>query len=233
MVFRRRGESDDVPPSSRKRKLPVVAIDGPAGAGKGTLARRISSQLHMKYLDTGTLYRAVAYKALTQGVDPQDETKTAHIAETILGEDITTFPLKDEVVSRTASIISAHPLVRQRLFEAQKGFALTDEPQHRGAVLDGRDIGTRIFPKAAVKFFITASLETRAKRRFKELQSLGKNCIYEDVLADIQARDARDSNRSVAPLVPADDAIVIDTSNLDPDQVVEKVLSVIHSKGIT
>lgn len=219
--------------NGRRRRLPVIAIDGPAGAGKGTLARRISHELNMKYLDTGTLYRAVAYKTLSQGIDPLNESQTAMIAETILSEDIAAFPLKDEIVSRTASIISAHPLVRQRLFEAQKGFAHTDEPHHRGAVLDGRDIGTQIFPEAEVKFFITACAETRAKRRFNELQSLGKRCIYEDVLSDIKDRDTRDSNRAVAPLVPADDAIVIDTSNLDPDQVVEKVLFVIQSKGIS
>lgn len=213
-----------------KSAVPVIAIDGPAGSGKGTLARALAEYLGYDYLDTGSLYRAVAWKALDAKIDPSNESEAAKIAQNILSENLSNPAFRDEKVGEGASVVAAHPSVRKALFDVQKGFGNNASGVRKGAILDGRDIGTKIFPETPLKFYITATPETRAERRFKELQSKGETCKYEHILRDIKARDARDSSRIVDPLTPADDAVVIDTSGLDPEHVVEKVLSVIRSK---
>lgn len=210
-----------------KRHL-VIAVDGPAASGKGTLARNIAKYYGVNYLDTGRLYRAVAFKVMDMGIDsdniPVDI--AAKIAAELQPEDINNPYLTHETVGNMASIVSAIPEVRSALFAYQRQFA--DLPG--GAVLDGRDIGTVICPSADCKLFITASLQARAKRRFKELREKGLDVTYEGVLADLENRDLRDSRRKVSPLIAASDAICIDTTELDVETVFNKVIDVINAK---
>ncbi len=203
----------------------IVAIDGPAGAGKSTIARRIALHFGIAHLDTGSLYRAVALEALALGdpADPAIAERAAKALDLSLLEDRR---LRDEQVTAAASVVAAIPAVRAALFDFQRDFA------HRpgGAVLDGRDIGTVVCPDADAKLFLTATPEARALRRTRELQGQAGGSIYQRVLADMKARDARDSVRQAAPLVPADDAIVIDTSTLDADAVFAAALAAIADK---
>ncbi len=203
----------------------IVAIDGPAGAGKSTIARRIALHFGIAHLDTGSLYRAVALEALALGdpADPAIAERAAKALDLSLLEDRR---LRDEQVTAAASMVAAIPAVRAALFDFQRDFA------HRpgGAVLDGRDIGTVVCPDADAKLFLTATPEARALRRTRELQGEAGGSIYQRVLADMKARDARDSVRQAAPLVPADDAIVIDTSTLDADAVFAAALAAIADK---
>jgi cytidylate kinase len=202
-----------------EEKGPVIAVDGPAASGKGTIARALANHFDLPHMDTGLLYRAVALNLWRWGGDPSSEFEALRACED-LGFDPGDKELRSEPVSKIASMISAYPAVRAALLKRQQDFA----GQPGGAVLDGRDIGTVIAPNTDVKLFVTATPEVRATRRLKELESRGMNAHYADVLADILARDARDSTRQVAPLRPAADAILLDTSKLSPtDAIAEAV----------
>jgi cytidylate kinase len=197
----------------------VIAIDGPAAAGKGTLARRLADHYGLAYLDSGSLYRGTALSLLRQGVAAPDEPTAAAAARVLQPEILADPALRAEATGALASKVAAIPAVRAALLDWQRGFAATPPSGKRGAVLDGRDIGTVVLPGARVKFFVTASDEARAMRRFKELQGKGETAIYARVLEDMRERDARDTARSTAPMRPAEDALIIDTSALDADQV--------------
>lgn len=208
----------------------IIAVDGPAAAGKGTLSRNIAEAFDFAHLDTGSIYRATAKKVLDNGIDPEDDAACAEIARTLTADDLTSDGLRTEAVGQAASKVSAIPDVRAALLDFQRDFASTPPHGKSGAVLDGRDVGTVVCPGADVKIFITAATEVRAERRFKELQSAGQNAIYARVLEEMKERDERDSSRSVAPLKPADDAIVIDTGELDAQQVFDQALEIIRSR---
>lgn len=204
----------------------VIAVDGPAASGKGTLARKIARYYGLNYLDTGRLYRAVAFKLKELGGDVQNIALATQCAESLTDEDINNPSLASEKIGKIASEVSAIPQVREALLAFQKQFA----KKSPGAVLDGRDIGTVICPDANCKLFITASLQARAKRRFKELNEKGMNLSYEEVIENLKDRDLRDSKRSIAPLKAAEDAVHIDTTALDIEQSFEKILSVIKTR---
>jgi cytidylate kinase len=191
----------------------IVAIDGPAGSGKTTLARRLAADLALDFLDTGLLYRAVADRLIQAGLPLDDVAQAARAARKVGEDDLKSPRLRDEAVSQGASKVAAIAEVRQALLSFQRSFGSTG----RGAVLVGRDIGTVVRPDAGCKIYVTASLEERAKRRCKELQARGVPTIYERVLQDLRQRDARDRSRAIAPLVPAHDAFVIDTTKQDVD----------------
>ena len=197
----------------------VIAVDGPAASGKGTVARALARHFNLPHMDTGLLYRAVALNLWRWGGDAGNQFEALRACDD-LGFDPGDPELRSEPVSKIASMISAYPAVRAALLERQQDFA----GQPGGAVLDGRDVGTVIAPKADVKLFVTASAEVRAERRLKELQGRGMTAHYEDVLADIRSRDARDSGRDVAPLKQASDAVLLDTSTLTPDQAIAEAL---------
>lgn len=199
----------------------VIAIDGPAGSGKGTLATALARRFELAHLDTGRIYRATAATVLRAGDDPADA-KTAVAAARGLDLAMLGDPgLRDEAVGNAASVVAGIPAVRAALLEWQREFAAHPPAPAEGAVLDGRDIGTVVCPDAAVKLFVTASAAERARRRVKELRESGTEAIYSAVLQDIEERDARDSGRQVAPLSAAPDAVTIDTTGLDPEQVLE------------
>jgi cytidylate kinase len=214
----------------------IIAIDGPAAAGKGTLARRIAEAFGFAYLDTGSLYRAVGLMVLETDKNPENESEATEVAKSLttdIFKNLSVNPeLRSEGVGIAASKVSAISGVRAALLDFQREFAKNPpniyvndgEIPAKGAVLDGRDIGTVICPDADIKLFVTASAEKRAERRYKELQEKEKNVIYERVLQDIKDRDERDSNRAVAPLVPADDAIIVDTSDMNADEVFDFVV---------
>lgn len=204
----------------------VIAVDGPAASGKGTLARRISEHFGLAYLDTGTLYRAVGLRLVYSGKNPYDKRAAIDAARSLNVQDLNNPRLRQERIGKAASVISAVPEVRAILLNFQREFA--GNPQ--GAVLDGRDIGTVVCPDADVKIFITANLETRARRRHRELQGEGIEVVYDSVLQDLHERDDRDAQRAVAPLVPADDAIVIDTSTIDAEAVFSLAKEAITAK---
>ena len=202
----------------------IIAIDGPAASGKGTLAKRLASHYGLRHLDTGLLYRAVALTVLTAGHKPADRDKAIAAAKTI---DPTTFDetaLKRYDVGEAASVVSAIPEVRAALFNLQQEFAAAPP----GAVLDGRDIGTVICPNADVKIFVTANPEVRAQRRTSELRGRGEPADEKAVLADILARDERDSSRSAAPLVQAADAHLLDTSALGIEKAFQAALALVE-----
>lgn len=193
----------------------VIAVDGPAAAGKGTLSRRLANLYGLKYLDTGRLYRGVAWLMLEQGLNPRDEEAACDIARAFDPEALDTAALRTGQVGKAASHVAVHPGVRQALFEFQRTFGSTAP----GAVLDGRDIGTVIFPDATVKLFITASVEERARRRYEELRLQDSNLTLDTVEGDLRRRDERDQSREEAPLTPATEAELIDTSKLNPEEV--------------
>jgi cytidylate kinase len=216
------------PPHSRCLAPPfVVAIDGPAASGKGTLARRLAARFGLAHLDTGKLYRAAALLLLEAGGDPSDAAAALAAARRVAPPLLDDPRLPGEAVARAASIVAAIPAVRAALLQLQRDFAAAPPSPAVGAVLDGRDIGTAVCPGAAVKLFVTASPETRAERRVKELQARGVAAIYDDVLRDMKERDARDSMRRAAPLAAAPDAVILDTTGLDPDQVFELASGII------
>ena len=201
----------------------IIAIDGPAASGKGTLARRLAEKFGLAHLDTGRLYRATGLAVLDAGGDPADPVAAEKAARNLDLSRLTSSRLRDEDVGRAASLVAAIPAVRAALLGVQRRFA-RHPPQvgnsaAKGAVLDGRDIGTVVCPDATVKLFLVASAESRAERRAKELRQGGAAAIYEAVLQDMRERDARDSERRVAPLAAAPDAITIDTTLLDAEQV--------------
>jgi cytidylate kinase len=203
------------------RRLLVVAVDGPSAAGKGTLARGIARHFGLAYLDTGLLYRAVAARLLRAGIDAGDAAAAEAAARAIDMTDLDAPELRDDAMAQGASKVAAIPGVRAALLGLQRRFA-ADPPagadgRRTGAVLDGRDIGTVVCPQATVKLFVTASLEARAARRHRELLARNGESIYARVLQDMKERDDRDAKRAVAPLTPAPDALVIDTTALSAE----------------
>ena len=207
----------------------IVAVDGPAAAGKGTLARRIAQHYRLDHLDTGRLYRATALEALLASSDPADPSLAEAAALRVRRERLGDPRLNEERVAKASSVVAAIPAVRLALLDFQRDFAHRPAGG-RGAVLDGRDIGTVVCPDADAKIFVTASLEARAARRFKELQAAGADAIYERVLQDMKDRDARDSSRQAAPLRPADDAFVLDTTALGAEAAFAAAIAYIDGK---
>ncbi|HXU59494.1 MAG TPA: d(CMP) kinase [Verrucomicrobiae bacterium] len=195
----------------------VIAVDGPAASGKGTLARRLAAHYGLHHLDTGLLYRAVGLRAQREGMDP------VAAAEALTLADLAEPALREDSAAQAASKVAVIPAVREALRELQRRFAA--EPP--GAVLDGRDIGTVVFPEAPIKIYVDATPEARARRRHEELREMGLASIYSRVLQDMRERDARDRGRAVAPLTLAKDALVIDSSELDADQVFARALAYI------
>ncbi|WP_276869889.1 (d)CMP kinase [Allofournierella massiliensis] len=216
-----------------------VAIDGPSGAGKSTLAKRLAKELGYLYVDTGAMYRSIGLFALRKGVDPKDEAAITALlpqiqielryvngAQRVLlcGEDVSE-AIRAEEVGMATSAVSAHPPVRAFLLELQRGMARTHD-----ILMDGRDIGTVILPNASVKIFLTASAEARATRRFRELQEKGVDTDFETVLEDIRRRDYQDSHRATAPLRQAEDAVLVDTSEMDLEESFQALKSLILSR---
>jgi CMP/dCMP kinase len=209
--------------------IPVIAIDGPTASGKGTVAHRVALHLGFHYLDSGALYRLTALSALRHQVPLTDEHALAKLAEKLpckftgdqvwLANENVSSAIRAEEVGNTASKIASLPTVRQALVGLQLGFRTTP-----GLVADGRDMGTVIFPHATLKVFLTASVDARAERRYKQLIEKGFSARMEDLLQDLRERDARDSNRAIAPLKPAEGAYMLDTSDMTADQAVEQVL---------
>ena len=218
----------------------AVAIDGPAGAGKSSVAKAVGKQLGLLYVDTGALYRTVGLAALRKGVDPSSKAEVEALLKEISvemdfsetsgqvvllnGEDVTGL-IRTPAVSMTASDISALPIVREYLLGLQRNIAKT-----KNVIMDGRDIGTVVLPDAQVKIFLTASPESRAERRYKELVEKGEKTTVKDVLRDVIKRDYNDTNRKAAPLRPAEDSVLVDTTNLDFDGSVEAVAKIIRER---
>ena len=202
----------------------IIAIDGPAASGKGTLGKRLAAHYGLRHLDTGLLYRAVAQAVLDSGDRLDDAARAAAAAQALDPSQFDEAALKSHAAGEAASVVSAIPEVRAALFRLQRDFAAVPP----GAVLDGRDIGTIICPSADAKIFVTASPEVRARRRASEMRSLGLTANETAILADIRRRDERDSQRAVAPLRPAKDAFILDTSNLDIDAVVREAIAIVE-----
>ena len=208
-----------------RRKGFVIAVDGPAASGKGTIARAVAQHYGLPHMDTGLLYRAVALKLWRWGGDASNEFEALRACDD-LGFDPSDEELRSEPVSRIASKVSSYSSVRDALLQRQQDFAA----QEGGAVLDGRDIGTVIAPDADAKLFVTASAEVRAQRRVRELLERGMPGHYEDVLLDIRARDERDATRDIAPLRQAADADLLDTSDLDVDQAIAAAIRLVEAR---
>lgn len=218
---------------------PVITIDGPSGAGKGTASTLLAKQLKWHFLDSGAIYRVLAIASLHHQIDASDEIGLVPLASSLdvnfettdagsriilEGEDVT-YSIRTEEVGSIASQIASLPRVREALLRRQRAFK-----QEPGLVADGRDMGTVVFPSAEAKIFLTASAEERAQRRYKQLKEKGHDVNIARLLADIQARDERDANRTVAPLVPAEDAFILDSTDLDINQVIEKIADFVNSK---
>lgn len=212
----------------------VIAVDGLAATGKGTIARRVAEHLGYAYLDTGLLYRAVGLSVIVSGGDPSDPVAAIPVAEkldpAVLDALLDDPRLRSDVGGQAASKVGAIQQVRDALFTFQRNFAVTPPEGKAGAVLDGRDIGTVIAPDAMVKIYVEASPEIRAHRRFLELQSRGENVTEAAVLEDLRARDARDVSRSVVPAKPAEDAVHLDTSHLTIDEAVTAALRIVRDR---
>jgi cytidylate kinase len=211
----------------------VIAIDGPAGAGKSTVAKALANELGLDYLDTGAMYRAVTFAALRAGLDPDDEERVARLARgvdldvgpdrvLVDGQDAT-LEIRGPEVNRAVSIVAANPAVRNELRSRQQEWAR----KHGGGVIEGRDIGSVVFPDAKLKLFLTADTEVRVKRRHKEVTDLD----YEEVAASIAERDARDQGREHAPLTRAEGAVTIDTTGRDVDDIVAEILQLLGSRA--
>jgi len=218
-------------------KHPIaVAIDGPAAAGKSTIAKRVASILGFTYIDTGAMYRAFTYAVIKRGLDPQDEKASCSIIPEVTidllddgrvlccGEDVTK-QIREPLVSGNVSYIASYKDIRLALVDIQRAMS-----KSKSVIMDGRDIGTYVLPDADVKIFQVASVETRAERRYKENMEKGIPTSLDDVIADVKKRDYIDSHRAFAPLRPAADSVELDTSKLDIDQVVEEVLKIISAK---
>lgn len=214
----------------------IIAIDGPSGAGKSTVARLLSKELGFEYIDTGAMYRALAYKAYKQNIDI-NETNIAELLETtnityydnkvfLDGENVEDL-IRNEVISKATSKISSLKIVREKMVEIQRNIA-----KNKNVVLEGRDIGTIVFPDAEHKFFITASLEERAKRRYEQLKLNNIEADYTNVINDMMKRDENDSTRKFSPLKPAEDAILIDTTNMDLNEVTKTIAQHIGGSNV-
>lgn len=203
----------------------IVAVDGPAASGKGTLARRIAAHFNIAYLDTGALYRAVARDVIATGSPVDDPSAAAQAAQSIDANTLDDPVLRTRGTGEAASIVAQFPAVRAALLDFQRAFA----NQARGAVLDGRDIGTVVCPQADAKIYVVAAVEERAKRRWKELNAAGLASTYDSILADLVKRDARDRQRESAPLKPASDAHLLDTTNLDIEAAFEAAVELIDA----
>src|SRR3954454_5784452 len=225
MALSKRAALAEDRPSRKRKKALVIAVDGPAASGKGTIARALARHFKLPHMDTGLLYRQVALNLWRWGGDPGNEFEALRACHE-LGVDHDDPELRSEPVSKIASAVSAYPGVRAALLERQQDF----DRQDGGAVLDGRDIGTVIAPQATVKLFVTARPEVRAARRLRELESRGMNAHFDDVLADILARDERDTHRDAAPLKQAPDAILLDTSELDVDAAIATAIQLVKER---
>lgn len=203
----------------------VVAVDGPAAAGKGTLARRLAAELGLPYLDTGLLYRAVGRRVLDGGGDPRDPATAEAAARALLPSDLERSDLRGPQADMAASAVAVIPGVRAALLDFQRDFG-----RRNGAVLDGRDIGTVIFPDAPAKLFVTASPAARARRRWLELRGKGVERPLAEVEAEMRARDAQDAGRSTAPMRPAEDAVTLDTTELDAEAAFRTALDLVRAR---
>ena len=209
--------------------IPVITIDGPTASGKGTVAHKVADRLNFHYLDSGALYRLTALSAIRRDTPLTDEHALAKLAEHLpvhfeqgeifLANENVTHAIRAEAVGNMASKIAAFPTVRQALYALQLGFR-----KHPGLVADGRDMGSVIFPHAQLKVFLTASVAARAQRRYKQLIDKGFSASMEDLLSDLQARDDRDTHRAIAPLVPAEGAHILDTSEMTADEAIDTVM---------
>lgn len=208
----------------------IIAIDGPAAAGKGTLARRLADRLDFAYLDTGSLYRAVGLGVLRAGADASDDAVAAQVSRSLDSSLFSDPELRAERTGNAASTVAAMPAVRSNLLEFQRKFAVSPPGNKKGAVLDGRDVGTVVCPEADLKLFVTASPEVRAQRRFLEIQGRGGQADFDKIFADVIARDKRDMNRKDAPLKPAEDALLLDTSELDIDAVFLRAVALVEDR---
>ena len=221
--------------------VPILTIDGPSGAGKGTVARAIAARLGWRLLDSGALYRVAALAALRAGIPLDDEERVARLTEDLDvefaeidgrervlldGEDVTT-ELRTEQCGEAASKVAALPAVRRALLARQRAFIAPP-----GLVADGRDMGTGVFPEAVLKVFLTATPEERARRRYKQLKDKGISVSLRDLSREIAQRDERDANRPVAPLVPAHDARIIDSTHMSPEEVTERILHWLREAGV-
>lgn len=210
--------------------MTVIAIDGPAASGKGTLAKRLARHLGFAHLDTGAIYRAVGLKVLRQGGEPADPETATAAAQALSPGELEDPALRTDDVAQAASKVAAIDDVRAALLDFQRRFASMPPDGAPGAVLDGRDVGTVVCPGADVKLYVVASDEVRAERRVKELQARGLDAIHAAVLRDMQARDARDRERSIAPLKPAEDAVTLDTSDMDAETAFDAALAIVWEK---
>jgi cytidylate kinase len=230
-------KTDNAPeaaPASEPQRKVVIAVDGPAASGKGTLARKLAERLGYAYLDTGALYRAVALATLEMAGDPSNITDVqpavAIVKRNLTLELLANAALRRPDVAEASSKVAALPQVRAELLAFQRAFAKNPPDDRGGAVLDGRDIGTVVCPEADIKLFVTATTEERARRRFKELQPRHPQLRLEDALADLVQRDQRDSSRAVAPTVPAEDAYLLDTTKLSPVEVLDEAARIVREK---
>jgi cytidylate kinase len=203
----------------------VIAVDGPAASGKGTIASRLGAAFGLPVLDTGLLYRAVGAAVLACGGDPDEEAQAAEAARYLDLGALADPALRSRAMGEAASRVAVHPAVRQALLDLQRAFAAR-EP---GAVLDGRDIGTVIFPEAQAKLYVFASPDARAHRRWRQLSTLGEDTQASDILADIERRDARDGERETAPMRPAADAVLLDTTDLDIDSAFDAARRIVET----
>lgn len=203
----------------------IIAVDGPTASGKGTIAKALAAHFGLPHLDTGLLYRAVGRQCFLDGGNPDDSVDA--LAACAFPDSLLNDPeLRSEASGGLASRVSVHPAVRQALYERQRSFAT----QPGGAVLDGRDIGTVIAPEAEVKLFVIASVPARAERRFREMQQQGRAITLEDIAADLEERDRRDATRAAAPLLAAEDAVVLDTSLLTRDKAIARAIALVELK---
>lgn len=209
----------------------IIAIDGPSSSGKGTIAQLLGAELDFSVLDTGLLYRLLGHMVLKNNGDPSHKKDVLKVLDQFepIPSALHNPVLREDVAAKAASLVAAFPEVRNSLLAYQRAFAKTPPLGSKGAILDGRDIGTVVLPEADLKIFITANIEVRARRRWKELQQRQVMCMFDDVLRDLKARDDRDMQREYAPLRNAPDAHVIDTSDLTPQMTVDKILTLIKS----